>query len=124
LGEHALAFEPNPQEDPFQGMQKYVVTNTLTESLWTPTEFIRDNIADRIRAIKAQPGGDILTDGSCMLVQYMLEHDLVDEVNLLVFPVIVGGGKRIFPNGLLRSFKLLEATPTTNGIIIARYAKE
>jgi dihydrofolate reductase len=120
---HALAFEPNPAEDPFAGTTKYVVTKTLEKPLWSKTEFIRDNIVERIREIKALPGGDILTDGSCMLVQTMLEHDLVDEVNLLIFPVIVGGGKRIFPQGLLRSFKLLDATTTPNGIVIVRYQK-
>lgn len=87
---HALAFEPNPAEDPFAGTTKYVVTKTLEKPLWSKTEFIRDNIVERIREIKALPGGDILTDGSCMLVQTMLENDLVDEVNLLIFPVIVG----------------------------------
>lgn len=120
---HALAFEPNPDEDPFVGMKKYVVTTTLTESLWRDTEFIRDNVIESIRAIKAQPGKNILTDGSCQLVQAMLEHDLVDEIYLLVFPVIVGGGKRVFPNGLHRSFQLIDAKTTPNGIVIARYAR-
>ncbi len=120
---HALAFETNPAEDPFAGMTKYVVTKTLDAPLWSNTEFIRDNVVDRIREIKALPGKGILTDGSCLLVQTMLEHDLVDQVNLLIFPVIVGGGKRIFPEGLLRSFKLLDATTTPNGIVIVRYQR-
>ncbi len=120
---HAQAFEPNPGEDPFFNTKKYVVTKTLKESMWRNTEFIRENPMQAIAAIKAQQGGDILTDGSCMLVHAMLEHDLVDEVHLLIFPLIVGGGKRVFPNGLHRAFKLFDSKTTPNGIIIARYAR-
>lgn len=118
---HAGAFAPDPANDPFAGMKKYVVTKTLTESLWSDTTFIRENPMEAIRALKAQPGKDILTDGSCQLVHAMLEHDLVDEIYLLIFPVVVGGGKRVFPNGLHRSFKLAESKSTPNGIIIAHY---
>jgi dihydrofolate reductase len=120
---HAGAFEPDPANDPFAGTKKYVVTKTLTESLWRDTTFIREDVIGSIRALKAQPGKDILTDGSCQLVHAMLEHDLVDEVNLLIFPVVVGGGKRVFPNGLHRSFKLIESKSTPNGIVIVRYAR-
>lgn len=120
---HAMAFEPDPSQDPFAGTTKYVVTQTLQEPLWRDTKFIRDNPMEAIRAIKAEPGGDILTDGSCQLVHAMLEHDLVDEVHLLIFPLVVGSGKRAFPNGLRRDFKLIESKTTPNGIIIARYAR-
>ncbi len=121
---HAEAFEPDPANDPFADFKKYVVSKTLTKSLWSDTTIISDdNVIESIRALKTQSGKDILTDGSCQLVHAMLEHDLVDEIHLLVFPVVVGSGKRVFPNGLHRSFKLVHSKTTPNGIIIARYAR-
>ena len=120
---HAGAFEPDINNDPFANLKKYVVSTTLKESLWRDTTIIRENPIESIRALKAQPGKDIVTDGSCQLVQAMLEHDLVDEVHLLIFPVIVGGGKRVFPNGLHRSLKLIDSKSTPKGIVISRYAR-
>jgi dihydrofolate reductase len=120
---HAGAFEPDPAQDPFVNTKKYVVSKTLTKSLWRDTTIIRDNVIESIRALKEQPGKDILTDGSAQLVHAMLANDLVDEINLLVFPLIVGGGKRVFPDGIHTSFKLLHSTITPNGIVILRYAR-
>ena len=120
---HAGAFEPDPANDPFVNTKKYVVSKTLTESLWRDTIFIRDNVIESIRALKEQPGKDILTDGSCQLVHAMLANDLVDEINLLIFPLIVGSGKRVFPDGIHLSFKLLHSSITPNGIVISRYAR-
>jgi dihydrofolate reductase len=120
---HAGAFEPDIAQDPFAGMKKYVVSQTLDKSLWRDTTFIRENPIESIRALKAQPGKNIITDGSCQLVHAMLTNDLVDEIDLLVFPVVVGGGKRVFPNGLHQSFKLIESTSTPKGIVIVRYAR-
>lgn len=120
---HAGAFEPNPEYDPFVGLKKYVVTKTLTESLWRDTEFIRGDAIKSIAALKAQPGKDIVTDGSSQLVHAMLEHDLVDELYLLIFPIVVGGGIRVFPDGVHQSLKLVQSKTTTNGIIIAHYTR-
>ena len=120
---HAGAFEPNPAEDPFVNTKKYVVTKTLQQSMWRDTTFIRENVIESIRALKAQPGKNILTDGSCQLVHAMLTHELVDELHLLTFPVIVGGGKRVFPEGLRASFRLTHMKTTPNGIIISRYSR-
>ena len=115
---HAGAFEPDPAEDPFDGLKKYVVTTTLTESLWRDTEFIRGDALESIRALKAQPGKDIVTDGSSQLVHAMLEEDLVDELYLLIFPITVGGGIRVFPDDVHQSFKLTHSKTTPNGIVI------
>jgi dihydrofolate reductase len=120
---HAGAFEPNPAEDPFVNTKKYVVSKTLQQSLWRDTTFIRENVIESIRALKAQPGKNILTDGSCQLVHAMLQNDLVDELHLLMFPLIVGSGKRVFPEGLHTAFRLIYSKTTPNGIVISRYSR-
>lgn len=121
---HAGAFEPDIAQDPFATLKKYVVSKTLTKSLWRDTTIIRDeNVVGAIRALKAQPGKDIITDGSWQLVQTMLANDLVDELHLLVFPLSVGSGKRVFPAGKHAAFKLLESKTTPNGIVISRYTR-
>jgi dihydrofolate reductase len=88
---HAEAFEPMPAGDLFGDMmnapRKYVVSRTLTKPIWRNTEIIRDNVVEAVRALKSQPGRNILTDGSSQLVHTLLEHDLVDELHLLLYPL-------------------------------------
>jgi dihydrofolate reductase len=100
---HADAFEPMPAGDPFGDVinapAKYVVSRTLENPKWRNTTVIRDNVVEAVRALKAQPGKTIMTDGSSQLVPVLLENDLVDELRLLVYPLAVGGGKRLFPGG-------------------------
>ncbi len=97
---HAEAFEPLPVGDPFgdamNGPAHYVVSRTLENPVWRNTTVIRDDVIETIRALKATPGNNILTDGSSQLVHAMIEHDLVDELHLLVYPITLGGGKRVF----------------------------
>jgi dihydrofolate reductase len=95
--------------------KKYVVSRTLTAPIWRDTTIIRDNVVEAVRSLKAQPGKDILTDGSSQLVPTLLEHDLVDELHLTLYPLTLGGGKRILPAGLQRSFRLTSATPYPTG---------
>ena len=70
--------------------KKYVVSKTLEQPIWRNTTIIRDNVVESVRALKAQPGGNILTDGSSQLVHALLAHDLVDELHLLVYPLTLG----------------------------------
>lgn len=97
---HAGAFEPMPPGDFFGDLmnapKKYVVSRTLVTPTWRNTEIIRDDVIGSVRRLKDQPGGNILTDGSSQLVHALLEHDLVDELHLMVFPVVLGTGKRLF----------------------------
>jgi dihydrofolate reductase len=87
---HAAAFEPMPPGDPFGDMmnapRKYVVSRTLVKPTWRSTEIIRENVIESVRTLKDQPGGNILTDGSSQLVPALLDHDLVDELHLLLYP--------------------------------------
>ena len=126
---HAQAFEPMPTGDFFGDMmnapRKYVVSRTLTEATWRDTTIIRDNVMESVRALKAQPGRNILTDGSSQLVHALLAHDLVDELHLLIYPLTLGMGKRAMPtNGVHATFTLLSATPYPSGVVGLHYARQ
>jgi dihydrofolate reductase len=125
---HAEAFEPMPAGDFFGDLmnapKKYVVSRTLKEPTWRNTTIIRDNVIESVRALKAQPGKNILTDGSSQLVHALLAHDLVDELHLLLYPLTLGGGKRLFPEGTHATFSLTSATPYPSGVVGLHYARQ
>jgi dihydrofolate reductase len=124
---HAEAFEPMAPGDPFGDMmnapRKYVVSRTLERPTWRDTTIIRENVIESVRALKAQPGGSILTDGSSQLVHALLAHDLVDELHLLVYPLMLGSGKRALPNGVHATFALTSAIPYPSGVVGLHYAR-
>jgi dihydrofolate reductase len=125
---HAEAFEPMPAGDPFGDVinapKKYVVSKTLERLIWRDTTIIRDNVIESVRALKAQPGKNILTDGSSQLVHALVAHDLVDELHLLVYPLMLGSGKRVLPTGVYATFSLLSATPYPTGVVGLHYARQ
>lgn len=122
---HADAFEPMPDEDPFSGMKKYVVSTTLqSASAWQDSSIISQNVVDEVRKLKEQPGKAIYVDGSSMLVHMLAQHDLVDEYSLLVYPLVLGGGKRVFPDGLRVNLKLVETKPFPSGVVLMRYQRD
>ena len=125
---HAQAFEPMPPGDPFGDMmnapKKYVVSRTLEKPIWRNTTIIRDDVVEAVRALKAQSGRNILTDGSSQLVHTLLEHDLVDELHLLLYPLALGGGKRLLPAGLHTTFTLLSTKPFPSGVVGLHYARQ
>lgn len=90
----AEAFEPMPAGDPFGDVmnapRKYVVSKTLEKPLWRDTTIIREDVIASVRALKARPGGNIVTDVSSQLVHALLAHDLVDDLHLLLYPLAVG----------------------------------
>jgi dihydrofolate reductase len=118
---HAEAFEPMAPGDPFGDMmnkpKKYVVSRTLERPMWRDTTIIRDNPIEAVRTLKAQPGKNIVTDGSSQLVHALIAHDLVDELHLLVYPLMLGTGKRALPNGVLAKFELKSAKPYPTGVV-------
>jgi dihydrofolate reductase len=122
---HAEAFEPMPEGDVFGDLmntpKKYVVSKTLQQPIWRDTTIIRDDVIESVRALKAQPGGNILTDGSSQLVHALLEHGLVDELHLLVYPITLGSGKRVLPPGVLATFDLQSAKPYPSGVVGLHY---
>ena len=125
---HAQAFEPMPAGDVFGDMMnapaKYVVSRTLKEPTWRNTTIIRDNPMDAVRALKAQEGGDILCDGSSQLVHALLREDLVDELHLLLYPLILGSGKKLLPDGVYASFKRTNVTPYPSGVVGLHYIRQ
>jgi dihydrofolate reductase len=82
--------------DKFNTMPKYVVSNTLESPDWTNTTIIKGDVVDQIARLRGEAGGDIVVHGSAQLVQTLLDNDLVDELRLMVFPVVLGSGKRLF----------------------------
>ena len=125
---HADAFEPMPAGDFFGYIMnppaKSVVSTTLPAPLWRNTTISRDDVVAAVRALKAQPGKNILTDGSSQLVHLLLENDLVDELHLLLYPLSVGVGKRLFPARGDLKFKLLDAKPFPSGVVSLHYTRE
>lgn len=124
---HAAAFEPMPPGDVFGDMmnapKKYVVSRTLKKPTWRNTTIIRENVVEAVRALKSEPGKDILTDGSSQLVHTLLEHDLIDEIRLTLYPLALGGGKRVFPEGVHTAFKLRSASPYPTGVVGLHYER-
>jgi len=125
---HAEAFEPMPAGDPFGDIMnppaKYVVSRTLQKPIWRNTTIIRGDVVASVRALKAGPGKTITTDGSSQLVHALIEHDLVDELYLHVFPLALGQGKRVFPAGTgNHRFKLLHTTPYPTGVVGLHYGR-
>ena len=125
---HGGAFEPmadgNPFGDIMNNMPKYVVSTTLTTpSAWRNSTLISGNIVDEIRALKDQPGKDIYVDGSSVLVHALAEQDLIDEYSLLVYPIVLGNGKKLFRDGSRTDLRLIESRPFPSGVVLMHYAR-
>ena len=124
------AYWPNaPEEEqviaePLNGKPKHVVSTTLTEPLeWQNSTLVERDVAAGVRALKQDDAGDLHVIGSTELVRALIEHDLVDELRLMIDPVVLGGGKRIFrDDGLLRQLRLVDGQVTGRGAILATYA--
>jgi dihydrofolate reductase len=123
---HGGAFEPMADGDPFgdlmNGIDKYVVSETLEDGkAWRNSTVIKGDVANEVRALKEQPGKNILLDGSSELSHTLIENDLVDEYHLLVYPVVLGEGKKLFPEGTRVNLRLIEARPLGSGVTLLRY---
>ena len=100
---------------------KYVASTTLTSGSWPETTVIAD-VAGQVRELKQQPGKDVLVMGSAGLARSLIEDDLVDEYRLMLHPVVLGGGKRLFDDGApMRNLRLIEAAVTTSGLATLTY---
>jgi dihydrofolate reductase len=122
---------PGRAGDPFadwiNSVPKYVVSDTLTDDdiTWQPTTIIRPaNLVDDVTALRAQDGGDINIMGSARLVRTLLEADLVDELNLMIEPIVLGGGKSIWPSdGVAKGFELASVETAATGVQVCQYQR-
>jgi dihydrofolate reductase len=98
-------------------IRKYVVSSTLTdeEATWGETTVIRGDVPAEIAKLRAQPGGDLLVEGSSQLVQMLSQHGLVDEYRLMIFPIILGAGKRLYPDAMPEAARLVLTDCKTDG---------
>jgi dihydrofolate reductase len=103
-------------------LPKYVVSTTLDKAEWNNSRLIKENIPEEVSQLKQQPGRDILIAGSGMLVQTLMQHNLIDEYRLMVHPVVLGGGKRLFrEESDLKVLKLVDTIIFRTGIIVLSY---
>lgn len=105
----------------FNGVRKYVVSNTLKEATWNNSVIINGNVKEEIAKLKQGEGKDIIVHGSGKLAQSLMEYDLVDRYRLLVYPVVLGKGKRLFADGTAASLKLVEARGFGSGVTALVY---
>jgi dihydrofolate reductase len=112
----------NPIVGALNTKPKYVASKTLTDPQWSGTTLLSGDLATAIRELKAKPGGELQVVGSGTLTQWLLEHDLIDEMNLLIIPIVVGQGARLFPdNGPDLALDLIESRAFPKGITLQVY---
>ena len=122
---------PGRAGDPFadwiNAVEKHVVSDTLSEAdlTWAPTSLIRGaDLVGAVTAMRQRPGGDVNVMGSAQLVRSLLEADLVDDLHLMIEPIVLGGGKGIFPtDGEVRRLQLVSATTAATGVQVCRYQR-
>jgi len=117
-------FQPdeNPMAAHLNATPKYVASRTLDRVDWRNARLLEGELPDAVRALKAQDGGSIAVLGSGVLARTLFEHDLVDELELFIHPLIIGSGKRLFPESpAMRPLELVDVKPTTTGVLLARY---
>jgi len=109
--------------DKFNNMPKYVVSTTMDKAEWNNSTVLKEDVAEAVSKLKQQEGGDILVNGSAQLLQTLVEHDLVDEYRLMVFPLVLGGGKRLFGDtSKTTALKLTESKAVgSDGVVILTY---
>lgn len=108
----------------FNGVRKYVVSNTLDKAEWNNSVIIKGNVAEEIKKIKQQDGTNITVHGSGTLAQWLIQEGLVDCIRLLVYPLVIGKGKRLFDEGMTATLNLVEARGLSKGVVAMVYEPE
>lgn len=116
----------SPEKDPFapymNNVRKYVASRTLKEPLeWNNSVLIGGNLVEEVHKLRQQGGQDIAVHGSARLAQTLMQHDLVDSLRLLVYPVVVGKGQRLFKEGAAATCKLVESQAFRSGVVAMIY---
>ena len=116
--------EADPVASRLNTLPKYVASRTLETVSWQGAELLRGDVPGQVARLKEQPGRELQVHGSGELLQTLMAHDLVDEYRLFMYPVVLGGGRRLFNEGTPpRSLKLVEATTTSTGVVVATYER-
>lgn len=105
----------------FNSVRKYVVSNTLDKAEWNNSQIIRGDVLQEITKLKQQDGENLVVHGSCTLVQWLMQHDLVDSYRLLVYPLVLGQGKRLFQEGVTATLQLVETRAFSSGVTALIY---
>ena len=101
---------------------KYVASNTVTSSEWQPSVFLNGDVAEKVAGLKQEQGPDLHVWGSGNLLQTLIKHDLVDVFWLMIYPITLGAGKRLFADGTIpAAFKVTESIVGSNGVIVVNY---
>lgn len=112
---------PDPGAEFFNSVKKYVVSTTRTKDIWENATFIGDDVRENIIELKDDEGGDLAIHGSITLTQWLLREGLIDEVRLLVYPVLEGSGRRLFDDVSETEFILESSDTTSNGVLALVY---
>ena len=108
--------------DKFNSMPKYVVSSTLGKADWKNSTVLKGDVVKEVSKLRQKPGGDIVVHGSAQLVQTLLEHDLVDEMRLMVYPVVLGSGKRLFgETSDKKPMRLVDSKTVGDGVTILTF---
>jgi dihydrofolate reductase len=108
----------------FNGTRKYVVSTTLDKVAWNNSTLIKSNVVEEIAKLKQQDGPNLVVHGSGKLVQTLIKHDLVDGIRLLVYPVVLGTGQRLFEEGTTAKLRLVETRSFSTGVAALIYQPE
>ncbi|MEP7284796.1 MAG: dihydrofolate reductase family protein, partial [Chloroflexota bacterium] len=125
--ENFYDFWPKQTNSPFtemlNNMQKYIASTTLKEPLaWQNSTLLKGDVAKALTELKAQPGGDLVIMGSGNLIQTLMKHNLIDRYVLLIHPLVLGSGHKLFADdGTFATLQLVSAKPTPKGVIVATY---
>ncbi len=108
--------------DRFNSIPKYVVSTTLENPEWNNSKVISDHVADEVTRLRQEPGGDIVIHGSADLANSLMQDNLIDEYRLMVHPIVVGKGKRLFQDGIVApGLKLVDTKTFSKGIVVLTY---
>lgn len=127
--ENLYSYWPHQTDSPFTEVlnktQKYVVSRTLSEPLpWENSTLLRGEAEETVAGLKGEDGDDLVMLGSGRLLETLIRHELVDRYVLLIHPLVLGSGRRMFTDGLRTFLSLVDVVPTTTGVLIATYARQ
>ena len=122
---HWFRVKDDPAADKLNSANKYVASRTLDAVEWQNSTLIKGDVGEEVARLKEQAGPEIQVHGSGNLVQTLMKHDLIDQFQLMVFPILLGSGKRLFADGTIPAgLKLVDSQTSSTGVVIAKYERD